>query len=445
MIETTEKIFSFGDFELDGAKRLLLKNGATVSLNSKTFDLLVTLVANRGRVLSKNDLLEKVWKGQFVEENNLTVQISALRKIFGEKKDGHQFIVTISGKGYKFVAGDASPAAVQIAKFAAKNFDAAREIIGRAAEITEIKSILRASDKCLLTLTGAGGSGKTTLARTIAVEMRTEFEDGVFLVELAALDRAELVAGAIAQIFELKESVGKSAFDALSDFLRERRILLVLDNFEHLLPAASLVKELLESASNLKILITSRAPLRLNFEREKVVQPLAVPPQDVNFSAEQLSAYAAVELFAVRARTARPNFALSEENAPVIAEICHRLDGLPLAIELAAARVKLLSAQAILARLENSLNLLTGGAVDLPPRQRTMRGAIEWSYQLLEENEKSLFCLLAVFAGGFTVEAAEAICRECGRRKAECGTEDGLSLNPHSAFRTQRSSICFLH
>lgn len=410
MLDVTEKTFSFGEFELSGVKRTLLKRGENVSLNSKTFDLLLTLVENRGRVLSKDELLEKVWEGAFVEENNLTVHISALRKIFGEKKDEHRFIVTIPGKGYKFVGGeDSIVAANQTPKSTIKTLGNGEEIIGREAEIAEIKIILRASDKCLLTLTGAGGSGKTKLARAIADEMQTEFADGVFFVELAAVRQAEQVRSAIAQVLEVKEAGEKSLLDALKDFLRSREILLVLDNFEQLLSAANLLKEILDSAANLKILVTSRTLLRLKFEQEKIVLPLNIPPPKSNLSVEELSEFSAVELFAVRAQTAKSSFALSAENALIIAEICNKLGGLPLAIELAAARIKLLSPQSILERLENSLKLLTGGAKDLPEHQRTMRGTIQWSYDLLDEDEKNLFRRLAVFANGFTVEAAESV------------------------------------
>lgn len=411
MAETAEKTFSFGDFELDGTRRLLLKKGTPISLNSKTLDLLLVLAENRGRVMSKDELLGTVWENQFVEENNLSVHISALRKIFGEKKDAHQFIVTIPGKGYKFVAAETSPQpVVHTSKTGTRPPDAGDEIIGRAEEIAEIKSLLREKNKCLVTLTGAGGSGKTTLARTIARDCRAEFEDGVFFIELAAINRAEYVAAAIAQVFDLDKAGDVSRLDALKEFLRERSILLVLDNFEQLLPAAPFVKELLESASNLKILVTSRAALRLKAEREKCVLPLAVPPKSSNLSALQLSGYASVELFTVRAKKTKPDFELTEVNAAVIAQICNRLDGLPLAIELAAARVKLLSPGAILERLENSLKLLTGGTRELPERQRTMRDTIRWSYDLLADDEKNVFARLAVFAGGFSVEAAEAVC-----------------------------------
>lgn len=415
----TAKTFFFGEFKIDGAKRLLLKQGQGVSLNPKAFEMLFALVENHGQVLSKDELLEKVWAGQFVEENNLTVHISALRKILGEKKGANRFILTIPGRGYSFVAevrDDARNSLVKTENSIAAagvqnddNFDEREGIIGRAADIAEIKNLLLGQNKCLITLTGAGGSGKTRLARTIAEECRAEFEGGVFFIELAAVNRAELCADAIAKALDVKESSDRSPLDALKDLLRERSILLVLDNFEQLLSAANLLKELLDFAANLKILVTSRAPLRLKIEQEKVVLPLDIPPRNSNLSAAELTAYASVELFAVRARETKPNFALTEENAPIIAEICGKLDGLPLAIELAAVRVKLLSPQAILARLEHSLQLLTGGAKDLPSRQRTMRGAIEWSYELLDAEEKFLFRRLAVFSGGFTVEAAETV------------------------------------
>lgn len=373
--------YSFGEFELDGSRHLLLKNGGPVSLNSKTLELLITLVENRGRVLSKNELLDIVWKDQFVEENNLSVHISALRKIFGETKDSNRYIVTIPGSGYKFVAGD-SPSV--------PSPDTSDELIGRAAEIAEIKALLRSHPKCLVTLTGPGGTGKTRLARKIADDFRDDIE--ICFVELAAFTRAESVIDAIAQSFDLRES----DLASIKAHLNERPCLLVLDNFEQVLVAAPVVKELYDSAAGLKILVTSRTPLRLASELEKAIRPLAAP--------------AAVELFLVRARKARSGFELNNESAPVVAGICARLDGLPLAIELAAARVKLLSPAAILERLQYSLKLLTGGTEDLPERQRTMRAAIRWSCDLLSADERDLFYRLAVFAGGFSVDEAEAIC-----------------------------------
>jgi len=283
-------------------------------------------------------------------------------------------------------------------------------IVGRKKEIAEIKSLLSQKEVRLLTMTGIGGTGKTTLAKAVARDSLKEFADGVFFVELGAITNPELVASTIAQPLGLKEAGGKLILEALKDYLREKQILLVIDNFEQVVTAAPQIAELIAAASRLKILITSRALLHLSAEREYVVPPLAVPEDSADISLAELSRYEAIKLFVERARSAKPNFILSEENARSVAIICSRLDGLPLAIELAAARVKILSPQAILPRLENRLKLLTGGGRDLPARQQTMRGAVEWSYDLLDEDEKVLFRRLAVFAGGFALEAAEAIC-----------------------------------
>ena len=432
MIETAkQQIYSFAEFEVDAKKRLLLKNAQAISLNSKTFDLLLFLIENHNRVLSKNELLDKVWEGQFVEENNLTVQISALRKIFGEKKNEQKFIVTIPGKGYKFVADVRLP--VESSEQEKSNSSIVLQnsrtvsapprfettLIGRGREIVEIKDLLRQNDVNLVTLTGAGGSGKTSLARTVAEELKAEFADGVFFVELAAATETDFVVSAIAQTLDITEASNKSLVETLREFLQTRKILLILDNFEQVLSAAPIVGEFSASSDSLKILVTSRAALHLPNEREFSVLPLALPPLDLHFSTENLNEYPAIALFCKRAQAVKPNFVLTSENISSVAEICRRLDGLPLAIELAAVRVKLLSPNAILERLENSLNLLTGGAKDLPSRQRTMRGAVEWSYDLLTEDEKFLFRRLAVFAGGFTVEAAEFVIEEEKRRKGE--------------------------
>ncbi len=262
----------------------------------------------------------------------------------------------------------------------------------------------------LLTLTGVGGTGKTTRARAVAREMPENFKDGVFFIELAAVTNLELVASTIAQTLGVKESGGKPILEMLEDYLREKQILLVVDNFEQVLPAAPALVELIQSAPNLKILVTSRARLHLSAGFEFVVPPLAVPESSAQILLDELAEYESVRLFVERARLVKSNFALSPENVQSVAEICRRLDGLPLAIELAAARARIISPRLILERLENRLKLLTGGAKDLPARQQTMRGTVEWSYELLDDNEKTLFRRLAVFAGGFTFEAAEAVC-----------------------------------
>jgi non-specific serine/threonine protein kinase len=282
-------------------------------------------------------------------------------------------------------------------------------IVGREREIEEICGELRREGMRLLTLTGVGGTGKTTLAHAVAGQLLPEFSDGVFLIELAAIKQPELVASTIAQPLGVKETGGKPIVEALKDYLRGKRMLLVVDNFEQVSAAGSIVAELLVAAPRLKMLVTSRALLHLSFEHEYMVPPLAAPETLAQVSPDELTRYEAVRLFVKRARGVKANFVLTDENARSVAEICARLDGLPLAIELAAARVKVLSPQAILSRLDHRLKLLTGGARDLPPRQQTMSGAVEWSYELLTEGEKQLFRRLAVFAGGFTFETAETV------------------------------------
>ncbi len=309
------------------------------------------------------------------------------------------------------MAFDSTTLAVEAERVPPTNLTLSRTLlVGREKEASEIKNLLRQKDVRLLTMTGIGGTGKTTLSRAVAAEMLREFSDGVFFIELAAVTDPQFAASTIAQPLGVKESGGKAMLETLKEYLAGKQMLIVIDNFEQVIGAAPQIAELLSAAQQLKILITSRTLLHLSAEREYEVPPLALPENIEQLAFEELSNYEAVKLFVERARTAKPNFSLTPENAKNVAEICLRLDGLPLAIELAAARVKILSPQAILSKLENRLQLLTGGAQDLPARQQTMRGAVAWSYDLLTEDEKQLFEILSVFNGGFMFEAAEAVC-----------------------------------
>ncbi|MBD0371363.1 MAG: protein kinase [Pyrinomonadaceae bacterium] len=292
----------------------------------------------------------------------------------------------------------------------------ASKLIGRRRELSEVTSALRNSGERLLTLTGPGGTGKTRLAVEAARELLGggDFPEGVFVADLSPLSDPGLIARPIAQALGVAETPGGSLADALAHELSDKRLLLVLDNFEHLLEGATLVSELLAASPGLKVLATSQAPLRLSQEREYPVEPLEVPPPTSLPPPDDLARVPAVALFVERARAAKPAFALTSENARAVAEICRRLDGLPLALELAAARVKLLTPRAMLDRLDHRLKLLTGGARDLPGRQQTMRGAVAWSYDLLDEEERAVLRRLAVFAGGCTLEAAEALCEAAG-------------------------------
>jgi predicted ATPase/DNA-binding SARP family transcriptional activator/DNA-binding CsgD family transcriptional regulator len=302
--------------------------------------------------------------------------------------------------------------------------------VGRDREIVEVKRAL--SMTRLLTLTGAGGSGKTRLALEVARDLLGAYPDGVWLVELAGLSEGDLVPQAVAAALGVKERPGQPFPVTLGEFLRAKQTLLVVDNCEHLLEAtAGLVDLLLDSCSRLRILATSREALDVMGEVRWTVPPLSVPePQDTPSSEdpssfEVLEGYESVRLFIERAQAAKGDFEVTNESAPAVAEICWKLDGLPLAIELAAARIKLLPPRAMLERLDSRLKLVTGGARNLPVRQRTLRGTIEWSYTLLEEGERVLFARLAVFSGGRTLEAIEAICDAKGVLAVD--TLDGVS------------------
>ncbi|MBV9281645.1 MAG: tetratricopeptide repeat protein [Chloroflexi bacterium] len=280
--------------------------------------------------------------------------------------------------------------------------------IGREREVAGVRALLLRENVRLLTLTGPGGTGKTRLALRVAEGVGDAFPDGVVFVSLDSLADPELVPSAIATGFRLTGVGGRPILEGLAGHLREKHLLLLLDNFEHLLSAAEVVSHLLGACPQLKILVTSRAVLHLSAEREYPVPPLTIPPHASEPAI--LSGYDAIKLFVERARAVRPTFQLTGENAAAIAEICARLDGLPLAIELAAARTRLFPPQALLRHLSHPLRLLTAGAHDLPARQRTLRATIDWSYRLLTEEEQALFARLSVFAGGCAFEAAEQVC-----------------------------------
>jgi predicted ATPase/class 3 adenylate cyclase len=280
--------------------------------------------------------------------------------------------------------------------------------IGRERELAEIGKLL--AERRLLTLSGPGGSGKTRLAIAVAQRQLPDFADGAFFVALEnAPDRGAIVA-AIASSLGVREKPDRDLEAGVKAHFRERELLLVLDNFEQVASDAPLVSELIRGSERLRVIVTSRALLRLSDEQDYPVPPLGLPDLEHLPPLAALSQYEAVALFIERATAVKPDFAITNANAPAVAEICSRLDGLPLAIELAAARVRFLSPQAILDRLERLLPLLTGGTRDVPERQRTLRGAIHWSYELLDGPERRLFERVAAFAGGWTLEAAEAVC-----------------------------------
>lgn len=309
-------------------------------------------------------------------------------------------------------------------------------LIGREDDLARLYSLLSHVDTRLVTLTGPGGTGKTRLALHTAADLLDDFSHGVCFVELSAITDATLVVPAIAQVLEVKEAVGQAISDTLKTYLREKRLLLLLDNFEQVVEAAADVSQLLWACPGLKVLATSRVPLRVRGEKEYAVPPLELPDIKELPPIERLTECDAVRLFMDRAADVRADFYLTDSNARSVAEICVRLDGLPLAIELAAAHVKMLSPHALLTRLSHRLALLTGGARDLTARQQTLRATLDWSYDLLDEAHKQFFRRMAVFMGGRTLEALEAVCNSealqaYGRLQVEVfdGAETLLSNN----------------
>jgi len=330
-------------------------------------------------------------------------------------------------------AGGPPPVATRSAPLPAP----ATRLVGRRRELAELRRLLAGGAR-LVTLTGPGGVGKTRLALAAAADLRSAFAGGVAFVPLAPVADAALVPATIAAALGVREGGGRSPAAVAGQVLGGRRLLLVLDNFEHLIEAAASVGEFLAACPGLVVLTTSRAPLRLSGEQEYPVPPLAVPRPEQPATGESVAANEAVALFVQQARAGRPDFALTATNAAAVAEICARLDGLPLAIELAAARVKVLPPGALLARLGQRLPLLAGGPSDQPPRLRTMRDAIGWSYDLLDDEERAVFRRLAVFAGDFALDAAEWV---AGSGWRAAGAEAAAGGQPPASLDTVASLV----
>src|SRR5947207_826345 len=419
-----EQAISFGPYRLLAAQRLLLEGDTPVRLGSRAFDTLAALVGRAGEVVGKEELIARVWPQTFVEDANLKIQVSALRRALGDGHAGRRFIVTVPGRGYNFVAPvsleepprAALPPAVGSASV--HNLPLAMtRMIGRDETVAAL--ISRLSRQRLVTILGPGGIGKTTLALAVAERMIESYEHGVWLIDLAPLGDPRLVPSAVATVLGL-EIHTEDPLAGLVAGLRDKRMLLLLDNCEHVIEAAAgLAAAVLTGAPGVNILATSREPLGVAGERAHRLGPLGSPPTSSGLTAAEAAAFPAVQLFVERVTAIVEDFALTDANAPLIVEICQKLDGLPLAIEFAAPRVEVLGVEGLAAGLNHSLPLLTARRRTTLPRHRTMRAVVEWSYGLLSKDEQRLLRTLGIFAGGFTVEAAAAVAADTANTRVD--------------------------
>jgi predicted ATPase/DNA-binding winged helix-turn-helix (wHTH) protein len=406
--------YSFGRYRADIARRALFVDGAPVRLGARAFDVLTALIERRERLVSKSELLDVAWPHAVVDENNLQVQISALRKLLGP-----DVIATIPGRGYKFTAlleGDRQAPAEPAMQSAASLPPAARTnlptqlapLYGREADVQAVNRQLQGHR--LVTIAGAGGIGKTRVGQAVAQTLREAFPDGVWLIELAPLAEASLVAATVAQMLGHQLRSTHAPLDELVALLGSQRLLLLVDNCEHLVDAVSqLAQVLLDGAPAVHLLVTSQEPLRLPQERLYRLGTLGVPGEGARASVEQALECGAVRLFVERAHALDPRFALDKHNLQAVIDICRELDGLALAIEMAAARVPVLGVQGVRERLGERMRMLTAGSRIALRRHQTLRAALDWSHSLLEEPDQIVFRRLGVFSGGCSIEAAQQV------------------------------------
>jgi len=393
--------YRFGRYEVRPAERQLLVDGRCVPLGARAFDVLLALIERRDRIVTKDELLEIAWPGLVVEENNLQVQVSFLRKYLGREA-----VVTIPARGYQFAlhldGPEEAPACVSrvAIPWPISSF------VGRERERAELKS--RLAQHRLVTVTGTGGVGKTRLALQVALEAASQYADGPRFVELASVAEGERIAYVTASALDLQPDPARSPIEALLRHIREREMLVILDNCEHLLHACAwFVRTVLEAAPRVVVLATSREALRVTGEAVVPLSGLAVPPSLV--CGAELPSAEAVQLFVDRAQAVSPSFRLNAANAAKVADLCRRLDGIPLALELAAVRLRAISLDAIAARLDQRFRLLKVEAPSSAPRHQALRACLDWSHELLTEPERVVLRRLSVFAGGCTMTAAQAV------------------------------------
>jgi predicted ATPase/DNA-binding winged helix-turn-helix (wHTH) protein len=435
---------SFGPFRLSPTRRVLTRDGKPVRLGSRALDLLIALVDNGRDLVSKDDLLKRVWPDTFIEEANLRVHVAALRKLLGDEGTGGQYISTVAGRGYCFAAPVVRVAEVADAPVAVSSVPevvpglpaSLTRVIGRAECVSAISKQL--ARRRFVTVIGPGGIGKTTVAIAVAARLADSYANRVCFVELASLTEERSIYGALASVLGLA-TLGDQPLPALAAHLRSESILIVLDNCEHMLDAIAVLAEtLLRAAPGVHLLGTSRQPLRGEGEFLFHLPALGFPARADRLSAAEALGFPAVELFTERAAASLDSFELNSSNVATVIEICQRLDGIPLAIELAAARVGLFGVEGLVARLNDCFSLLTKGRRTALPRHQTLRATLDWSFELLSEQEKIVLRRLATLLGEFTMEAAIAL-GSGGEKAVANGVDTVASLIEKSLVATDVS------
>jgi predicted ATPase/DNA-binding winged helix-turn-helix (wHTH) protein len=411
MSDQRGKVLSFGPFELSIGTRLLTNGAKVVPLGARAMDLLIVLVEQANKVVGRRTLIERVWPKRGVEQVSLRVHISALRKALDQSDPGRRYIANVPGRGYSFVvpvtalfpqtSGDIKPSSRS--RLPAR----LTRMLGRGDSLAEIQ--MKLAEQKFVTIVGPGGIGKTTVAVAVAHEMSTIFNGQTYFIDLSALGGASLVAPAVATALGVSVRTN-DVVPVVIDRLQEAPTLIILDCCEHLIDAASaLAEELIRRVPTLHLLATSREALRVEGEHVYELCALACPPEDTHLSAHDILKYPSVQLLVDRVRAVRSDFELTDADAPTAARICRRLDGIPLAIELAACRVDIFGLGKTASLLDERLNLSWAGRRTAPSRHQTLNATLEWSYDLLGEAEKRVLSRLSVFAGGFTFEAAVAV------------------------------------
>lgn len=407
-----ERTFLFGPFRLSTSKRVLFEGDRVVRLGSKAVEILIALIERAGELVSKRELVEMAWPDTFVVEANLTVQVAALRRALGEDDAANQYIVNSPGRGYRFVAPlrvqeEERPPLAQPGFHAAHNLPAQlTRLVGRTEALQSMQQKL--TDGRLLSIVGPPGVGKTATALRLAETMLPQLQHGVWLVDLSSITDPSLIPSVIASALPI-DVRSSDTLSGIAAALRYKNLLLVFDNCEHLIEgAAAAVGELLRVAGGLKVLTTTREPLRIEGEQVFRLRPLEVPPT-ATVLGKDILAYPAVQLFVERSAAIVNDFELTNANAAFAAQICRGLDGNPLAIEVAAARIDAFGVKGLATRIEDRMHLLADAHRGTPARHRTIAAALEWSYQLLSERERFVLRCLGIFAGSFTLEAAISV------------------------------------